>query len=536
MASLITLVRAPEILDEILQYLSDTEVLTLASTCKPLYPLCSRYIWATLRVKKSLYSSPGRVICPKFRILPVIEDYWTNSNWIQYTRCIVLGCVMNRYSNENKAIMELLTTKKLYPNCIDFEIFQRTMDSGIDTLEGSLVALSPLKKYSESRSAQEFSILLESNVVYGLPGLVDLSKVTKLTLGLVIQPMDEYPVAEGVDDLIAVLAECVNLTYFSWEGDSRSKRCKISKILDSLSQLQDVVTNLRRLTGLRIYRYLFHPSFFLVPPDSVRTLSLDCIVSEEWWQSFASCPLPAVEVLSINHVPRCDSLDGLRGFGGNEFPKFDTIVLGDVAVRSLRKFSCDRTSSNVPQNLMECMLKRNPRLDLQSRQQMKSQEAINLLKECAQLYDREYRACLEVTVTHYVKKFVKGFEVDEQQTLDFMAEWAEMLPLIVQAEPLAVLRDWMNEKERAEGIWEDSDQGDSQHFAEEMIQKARNFVVPLVYEFSGALRGVKGRAVDALALRLAEGENVAMKVIMVMLAEDALVRIRNVRQGIRDFS
>ncbi|KAK6350942.1 hypothetical protein TWF718_004122 [Orbilia javanica] len=527
-----SLVRAPEVLDEILSYLPDARVLELAFTCKTLYASCSRYLWSNLRVTGSIYSTSGRIISPRLRFPSVIEDYWSESDWIKYTRYLVCGRIMNFSSKEIKAIIDLLNEQRLRPNRIDFEIFLTAEDITPRPEREFSGSLCDLKKYSESRLSQEFSILLQSNVVHSLPKLVDLEKVTKLTLGFLVEPLDDYSIAKGIEDLTLVLEESINLTQFSWEAlAKRNARCEISTIDAQLQKLQTAVDGLRHLRNLRIHRYLFHPSFFLVPPENVRVLSLDCIASEDWWLKFASCPLSNVEILSINYVTGCDSADGLEGFVDQGTTKFDTLVLEDVAVRSLKKFSCNRSTSNIPYNLRDCMLRNNTGLDLGSRTQMKRQEAVNLIAECQKLYDQEYRACLELAVPRYTKKFAEGYVVDVEKALDFLAEWAEILTLIVQPNYLEKVENWVRDKELAEGIAENDDE-----ITGDVIEKARNFVVPLVFEFSGALRGVKERVIDAMAKRLAKGEDFGIKAAMGLLVEDVVMRIRNVRQGIRDYS
>ncbi|KAK6361820.1 hypothetical protein TWF730_005535 [Orbilia blumenaviensis] len=543
--SITTLVRAPEILDEILQYLSDTDAVNIASTCKALYYPCSRYLWATLRVTTSIYSTSGRAVSSNFDLLPIIQKYWSESNLIQYTRHVVLGRVMNHCSEKSKALMKLLETQVLLPNRIDLEISLTGHSLEISRKDEVLASLHDLKEYSESRSAQEFGILLQSNVVYSLPQLVDLPKVTKLTLGLLVLPRSEYSVGQGIEDFTKVLKGSVNLTFLSWEGDAAvSRRCHISEIWGPLQKLQAAFAELRRLSELKIRRYLFHPSFFLTPPENVRALSLDCIASEDWWRSFATCPLTSVETLSINYITGCDSSSGLRGFLKNERPIFNTIELGGVAVRSLKSFSCNRPQTNIPLDLKDCILCNNPELDLESRKAIQCQGARKILDECFRLFDEDSRACQQQAVDRYVKKFARGYEVDVEEALKFVAEWVEMVALLVQVDGLQTVSDWVREKENSESI----DNGgkdtletttkdvSNQYSSTNLVEKARNFVVPLVYEFSGALQGTRERAVDALALKLAQGEEVAVGVAMRIWAEEASVRIQNVRHGIRDLS
>ncbi|KAF3311674.1 hypothetical protein TWF173_008119 [Orbilia oligospora] len=548
MTSIVTLARAPEILYEILQYVTDTEVLNVALTCRSLSVPCSCYLWRTLRIEKSVYSPSGRVVASNARTRTVISHYWAESRWLRYTRYVVIGGIRDYFAPQVDGISRLLDAERLCPNRVDLEILLSPEDIPPLMRWKCYGYLDDLKRYSRYRSSQEFSILLKSNVVHTLPKFVELAKVTKLTLAVSVEPaLDDYSVANGIDDLVLVLKETVNVDYFAWDGRVKgSKKYKISTIWDSLKKLQATVTDLRHLRHLKILRYLYHPSFFLAPPKSVRILSLYCITSEAWWRSFAVCPLSGVEELSINYATGCDSSEGLKGFVEPATTKLNDIMLVDVAARGLRKFSCNRSLSSIPQNLGECILRNNRDLDLNSRKQIKRQNAVKLATECHDLYEEEHRKCLGLIVPRYTRKFAEGYKVDVEESLKFMAEWAEMLALTVEPDYLEGIDNWIAEKDRTESVGARENGVDclgietrdhkKWDIRENDIEKARNFVVPLVYEFSGAIRSVKFRVIDAIAERLANCENVGRETAMKMLVEDVVVRIRNVRQGIRDFN
>ncbi|KAK6534477.1 hypothetical protein TWF281_005800 [Arthrobotrys megalospora] len=519
MAPIITLVRAPELFDNVLQYLSDTEVLNLAFTCKALGPLCSRYLWATLRVTKSLYSSSGRAISSKLNVERVVEEHWSQSEWIRYTRYVVFGRALTGDRRKSQALIELLESGKLRPNRVDLEISHKGWNS-----QNCPDSLLSLKKYSQSRSPQEFSILLESNVVHSLPALIDLAKVAKLTLGLLVAPRRDAPPAQGVEDLTMVLMESPNLTYLSWEGGTaRTQRFHLPMVWDSLQNLQAAVAKLRHLKVLKIHRYLFHPSFFLTPPESVKTLSLECIVSEAWWRTFSASPLPGLENLTIGYVAKCDLPSGLQGFVDQAIVKFDTLTLGNVAVRDLKKFSCNRNHTNIPLDLRECIARNNVGLDIESRKELKRGDAEKLLAEC-------YRSLLKATK-----------EV-ENKTLEFMAEYARMLVQLVELGGVQGLEAYIHGKDQAKDIGGEIERApatpipsiNTQLFTRGVIEKARNFVVPIVYEFTGTIKRMRGRVAGDLARKLAQGIEVETGTAMEMWVGEALICIQNVRRGIYD--
>ncbi|KAF3251854.1 hypothetical protein TWF192_004810 [Orbilia oligospora] len=419
MTSIVTLARAPEILYEILQYVTDTEILNVALTCRSLSVPCSCYLWRTLRIEKSVYSPSGRVVASNARLRTVVSHYWAESRWLRYTKYVVIGGIRDYFAPQVDGISRLLDAEQLCPNRVDLEILLSPEDLPPLMRWKCCGYLDDLKRYSRYRSSQEFSILLKSNVVHTLPKFVELAKVTKLTLAVSVEPvLDDYSVANGIDDLVLVLRETVNIDYFAWDGRVKgSKKYKISTIWDS-------------------------------------------------------------------------------------------------------------------------------DLDLSSRKQIKRQNAVKLATECHDLYEGEHRKCLGLIVPRYTRKFAEGYKVDVEKSLKFMAEWAEMLALTVEPDYLEGIDNWIAEKDRAESVGEngidylgiETRDHRKQDIKENDIEKARNFVVPLVYEFSGAIRSVKFRVIDAIAEKLANCEDVGRETAMRMLVEDVVVRIKNVRQGIRDFN
>ncbi|RVD81550.1 uncharacterized protein DFL_009410 [Arthrobotrys flagrans] len=66
-----------------------------------------------------------------------------------------------------------------------------------------------------------------------------------------------------------------------------------------LEQLQQAFTNLIHLEYLDIGSIFFHPSFFLIPPESVKSLHLAHSGSITWWRQLALYKPQTLKILSI---------------------------------------------------------------------------------------------------------------------------------------------------------------------------------------------------------------------------------------------
>ncbi|KAF3316399.1 hypothetical protein TWF173_002245 [Orbilia oligospora] len=384
MAPITTL--SPELLLSITEYISSRDILNFGLSCKSLFPVCYRALWSYLGLTPSTKKKgtwPGLQITHRFKckVRETIENFWVNSPGLVYTKHVDFGKFICGDGDEASILMQLLEDGKLSPRCIDFSLSV----SDITSMDQRPV-IKRLKKYTESKSLKELKAQLYSEAGYSLSATVDLAKVTKLTFNI---SSDGYrPVAETeervprrIQDITAILRKAINLRYFSWKAETERKY-SFGYISEELKDLQEAFTSLQRLKTLKIENYLFHPSFFLKPPDSVQNLILNCVGSTEWWNDFSACPLTNVIDLRF-HRPLLSGnsySNELRGFLGNDDNLFpDTIKIEKIAVRNLETFLCP--SEAVPQELGFHILKGNPKLKPEYKLELSNGEAKRFVKK-----------------------------------------------------------------------------------------------------------------------------------------------------------
>ncbi|KAK6346203.1 hypothetical protein TWF730_010534 [Orbilia blumenaviensis] len=137
-----------------------------------------------------------------------------------------------------------------------------------------------------------------------------------------------------------------------------------------LEQLQNSITNLRSLRELEIRRLLFHPSFFVTPPENVKKLTLWHYVSVAWWKHFTRCPFTKVKELRLRteHALKAYSDGRTDYFSENDVESKSlaggaySLILGRLELKSLKLFELYKWECYFPQDLLELVIQNNPGL------------------------------------------------------------------------------------------------------------------------------------------------------------------------------
>ncbi|KAK6532782.1 hypothetical protein TWF281_006958 [Arthrobotrys megalospora] len=459
MASITELARVPEILFYIIRHISSKDTLNLGLTCKALLPACYRSLWTNLSLVPSSNhyrkTWPGLQLLPKFKseAYKVVWDYWLNAPGLQYTKRVDFGRILNKDCKESEILIQLLEVGKLDISCVDISITLEDVTAG-----DGLSAFQHLRKYAELKSLSEFKIQLRSDVVHSFPELVDLTKVTKLALDIPYSSSGDdnrwvapnASTGEKIRELTSVLARAINLTYFSWKAKTPTgKRCSISAISKDLEGLQAAFTNFKRLKSLKIEGYLFHPSFFVNPPNSVKNLVLNCITSAKWWQDFAACPLTGVRDLRFHSLadPGQDRSRDVEGFlSVEESIPVHTIKLGRVAARDLEISLC--FLKPVPRDLGLCLLKSNPKLKGQYCIEFARREIKHTLRECHTRFEMDWHLSKGFAENLYIKGFLNNSEPKTES--DIVEEYTRMA--VLGEIENGYIYKWDRAKQRAENL------------------------------------------------------------------------------------
>ncbi|KAF3289435.1 hypothetical protein TWF970_003214 [Orbilia oligospora] len=330
-----------------------------------------------------------------------------------------------------KQLERLLDIGQLAPTTVIADISVLN-DEGRDCYPDTLRLLQGLKKYSETKSPGEFSVQLRTGFIRLLPEYFDLPKITKYELVVAyklgpnekIWSVDGPSAKEHIKELTNVLAQLVNLQWFSWDShtgkyyNDRRTRFKLSEGRQELEKLQTTFTNMRHLKTLICKNHFFDPSFFVVPPPTVKVLELGGLLSFSWWRKFAACPLTSVELLEIRKPESRHEIEDPIG-DRDEFKPINELVLGDVAVTGLRDFNAKqhdywsrRGNGYCPIDLNECILRRNKKIGPNTFKAIATSRAIDFIYQWERSFVRKIKACSLVLRDIYTRKFNKR-DIDE---------------------------------------------------------------------------------------------------------------------------
>ncbi|RVD84637.1 uncharacterized protein DFL_006376 [Arthrobotrys flagrans] len=447
MASITTL--APEILFCIIRYTSSTDTLNLGLACKSLFPVCHRGLWSNLSLVpiKGKKTWPGLQIKPDFgsKVCETIEEYWLSSPGLRYTKHVDFGRLIYNDGKEAPVLMQLLEDGKIEPSCMDF-CFSLPNLTTVDQRS----VFQRLKEYTESKTLKELKVQLYSEIGYSISQIVDLTKITKLELNIPVGGYREVTdpnetVSNRIKEVTSILEKSINLRYLSWKAIT-DRRYPISSISEELKGLQVAFTNLQRLESLKIETYLFHPSFFVIPPENATALVLNCIASPQWWKEFAACPLMNVTDLRFHHS-WANYTNEMRGFlSTEEDVPLDTIKLGKVAVRGLEVLLC--RSRVVPQDLGYYILKGNPKLGLEYKLELAGREAKSLVKKYYSRFEANRHLSRLYVEDLYITRYINN--ADPTTELDIVEEYCEMC--IMGEIEKGYVRSWDSAWQRAKNI------------------------------------------------------------------------------------
>ncbi|KAK6504336.1 hypothetical protein TWF506_002539 [Arthrobotrys conoides] len=447
------IILAPELLFSIIRHLPSKDTLNLGLSCKALFPVCYQALWssASLIPARGKKTWPGFQIRRKFvsEVRETIEKSWLGSPGLKYAKHVDFGNLIYKRGEEAPILMQLLEDGVIKPRCIDLSFFTsdlRSMDQR--------PAIQQMKKYTESKTLKELKTHLYSEIGYSLSEIVDLTKITRLTFNISIEGYrpgtePEETVSRRIKDITSILEKTIYLKYFSWKGDT-DRKYHIDSVSEELEDLQIAFNNLRDLESLRIENYLFHPSFFLKPPETVRSLVLNCLGSGQWWKGFAACPLTNVTDLRFHRAPAVTSYASeLRGFfSADEDLSIDTITVEKVAVQSLEVFLCH--SNVVPQDLGRHILKGNPKLQRGYKLELTGREAKRLLRK----YHSRFEGNWELSKSYFEDLYITHYLNDADPTTELEVVEGFCLMCIMGEIEKGYVHCWDSAKKRADIIGE----------------------------------------------------------------------------------
>ncbi|KAK6516255.1 hypothetical protein TWF506_006164 [Arthrobotrys conoides] len=165
---------------------------------------------------------------------------------------------------------------------------------------------------------------------------------------------------ERITNLTTILKTAVRLKYLclsTYGPDFYDSENVIPKETpEVLADFQSAVDKLDRLEKLSISHLFGDSSFFLTPPDNVKSLRLQGWTTPSWWLQLSKSPLPNLENLFVHHdvANRC--------WNNREIWSREELKIKSVAVKTLKRFSGAAPLFAQP-DFLDCILAANKGLN-----------------------------------------------------------------------------------------------------------------------------------------------------------------------------
>ncbi|KAK6516345.1 hypothetical protein TWF506_006254 [Arthrobotrys conoides] len=377
-----------ELLSEIIVYLSLHERAALLRTCKSLHHHVYPHLWQTIdsnirpmdaREVSDITLTMKKVI----KLAEITEELGADALGFRHVKELRFGSNdLQGYSPWIKTglldvICDQIITKKM-----EIVRVKLNWEKLRESAECVITFLQMLKSYSELNIQRPSIIAVQNAAAYTFPfDLFALECLSSLRIGFKTNIASTSTIEQLIEEIsifTKVLTGAVSLTNLSIEGKRflEDSACPIAELQPHLSQFQDAIANLKQLSTLELSLMIFHPSFFIVPPQNVKKLVITLKVSVEWWRQFARCPLLGVEQLRIyaHHVERKHKGKPSTWWSSsdpeaNQADPGDFIFkLNDLAVKGLKKFETNCNSYYCPEDFLELVVQNNPGLDEEQRQ------------------------------------------------------------------------------------------------------------------------------------------------------------------------
>ncbi|KAF3226371.1 hypothetical protein TWF106_000864 [Orbilia oligospora] len=430
MVSLLTVARAPELIDEVLDYLDPKDTVSLLLTCRTLYPLCNRQLWSNLR----LYQTESQEDCTKDLCKKLLTTIQTNK--IQRTGLVNTKKIILHYESLNRTggfvesglIQEfgtLLSCGYLSPHFVELHLpridvnklgfnllsyatraprMSEQLKDKLRTCEKVTWFLGCLKDVS-SRIQHNFSLSVHVPLdpeVLNTWRLLDISKITEITVDIdwkINHPRDQYlqvRTEDGYDldasyantqlshTLSTFLREAPNIrklwistSFDYYEGQKRGYGDLEAS--DSLEDLQDAFTSLSKLQILSIRGKFFHPSFFITPPDSTRTVIYEGVFSDKWFNQFCQCHFVNVTNMTVELTAQDPKFAMVQRNAEFEYSPYSVQDVAFTGIQNCR-LELNGLEEVYADTLRQAVLRRNRGLHIPSKERLSGSIAENARK------------------------------------------------------------------------------------------------------------------------------------------------------------
>ncbi|KAK6340278.1 hypothetical protein TWF730_002042 [Orbilia blumenaviensis] len=376
-----------ELVSNIIEYLEPNNVAVLARVCKRLYQAARPHVWHTLRYANGPRKRPAfsRHTLGIFKLAKAADEIGVDALGFAYVKKLVLmpGDIVTRPGLDPglNTLLNILCDQLLEGKLKlqQVELCWGDIGPGIRTSNGATRLLKVLKEYQKLNLPKRPSIVTTFGYDFGSPtssfigdfpfNSFALECITRLELGVGGRDT-KVPLEQAIRD-IELFTNILRGTHFleyllmTWREYIADSPHLILET-PQLEELQEAITGLKYLRGLSTCGYLFHPSFFIIPPENVKVLGLEQEVSIGWWREFAQYPFTGIECLTLDTrhpstiISESEWLHGdeeeVIYYGNDDF----NLLIGELAIRGLKRF---RTYSDYfyrPDDLIELLRRNNP--------------------------------------------------------------------------------------------------------------------------------------------------------------------------------
>ncbi|KAF3201896.1 hypothetical protein TWF679_011183 [Orbilia oligospora] len=232
--------------------------------------------------------------------------------------------------------------------------------------------------------------------------LLDISKITEITVDIdwkINHPRDQYlqvRTEDGYDldasyantqlshTLSTFLREAPNIrklwistSFDYYEGQKRGYGDLEAS--DSLEDLQDAFTSLSKLQILSIRGKFFHPSFFITPPDSTRTVIYEGVFSDKWFNQFCQCHFVNVTNMTVELTAQDPKFAMVQRNAEFEYSPYSVQDVAFTGIQNCR-LELNGLEEVYADTLRQAVLRRNRGLHIPSKERLSGSIAENARK------------------------------------------------------------------------------------------------------------------------------------------------------------
>ncbi|KAK6522680.1 hypothetical protein TWF281_002116 [Arthrobotrys megalospora] len=267
---------------------------------------------------------------------------------------------------------------------------------------------------------------------------------------------ESYKNTDLSETLVSLLQEAPNIKHLfitSQDYKFRKRRYENLNTTESLRGLQDAFRGLSDLHTLSIDGKFFHPSFFIVPPESTRTVIYKGLLSDKWFREFCQCRLTNVTQLVV-HVESTSGRIYATKRGKIDFdPQLESV--NDVKFTGLRDCKLELFGSNQYSNtLQHAILRRNRGLNKASRDKISNALVKNSKEMATVVLTRGFKNHFTSIAKNRFERDLMGGLGHEDEDIDVEKSVRRCLQSLPT--DLASLETWENARNDAKKLTKES--------------------------------------------------------------------------------